>query len=97
MERDAQLKSTLLELAAKISLGIVAVIGGGAAFRLFCAGLALLRREKQLTTEVTQEDRQAISFGRLLQRAHLLANTPATALTLLILGIAVFTVSVALL
>jgi len=97
MERDAQLKSRLFELAVIISLGVVAVLSGAAAFYLLCAGCALLRREKQPATEVTQEDRRAISFRGLLQRARLLANTPTTAVALLILGIAVLTVSVALL
>jgi len=97
MERDAQLKSRLFELAVMISLGVVAVLGGAATFRLFCAGFALLRREKQPATEVTQEDRRAVSLQGLLQRARLLANTPTTALALLILGIVVLTVSVALL
>ena len=97
MERDAQLKSRLFEFAVKIGLGVGAVLGCAVAFRHFCAGFALLRRERQPATEVSQKDRRAVSLRGLLQRARLLANTPATALVLLILGVAVLTVSVAFL
>ena len=95
MERDAQLKSRLLELAVLLSFGIVAVIGGAAAFYLLCAGFALLRQQKQPATEVAREGRRVISFPGLLQRARVLANNPAAALALLVLGVAVLTVSVA--
>ena len=97
MERDAQLKSRLFELAVMIGLGVVAVIGGTAAFYLLCAGFALLRQQKQPTTEVAREGRRVIPFPGLPQRARGLAKTPATAVALLLLGVAVFTASAALL
>ena len=97
MEHDAQLKSRLFELAVAASLGIVAVIGGAGAFYLLCAGIALLRQQKQPTIEVAQEGRQVIPFPGLPQRARVLTKTPATAVALLLLGVAVFTASAALL
>jgi len=97
MERDAQAKSRLFELAVAASLGIVAVIGGAGAFYLLCAGIALLRQQKQLTIEVAQEGRRVIPFPGLPQRARVLTKTPATAVALLLLGVAVFTASATLL
>ncbi len=96
MEHDAQLKARLFELSVMIGLGVIAVLGGAVAIWLLCAGFALLRRQKQPTTEVTQEgDRRVIPFPGLLQRVRILAHNPVAALALLILGMAVFTVSVA--
>jgi hypothetical protein len=97
MERNAQLKAELLELAARISLWVLAALAGAAAFYLLCAGFALARQQKQPAPEATREDRQVASFPGLLQRARFLANTPATALALLVLGVAVLTLSVTLL
>ncbi len=97
MERNAQLKAELLELAATISLWVLAALAGAAAFYLLCAGFVLLRQEKQPATEVTQEHRQVIPFPGLPQRARVLANAPATAVALLLLGVAVFTASATLL
>ncbi len=97
IERDAQLKSRLFELAVIIGLGVVAVIGGVAAFYLLCAGFALLRQQKQPATEVAREGRRVIPFPGLPQRTRVLTKTPATAVALLLLGVAVFTASAALL
>jgi len=97
MERDAQLKAGLFELAAMISLGVIAVLGGAVAIWLLCAGFVLLTKETQPATEVTQEDRWAGSLRGVLQRVRLLANTPAMALALLLLGTGVLAASVTLL
>jgi hypothetical protein len=97
MERDARLKSRLFELAVTVGLGVVAVIGGAAAFYLLCAGFALARQQKQPAPEATQEGRRVVPFPGLLQRTGVPAHNPATALALLILGVAVLTLSVTLL
>ena len=97
MERDAQLKSRLFELAMRISLGAIAVLGSAVAFRLFCAGFALLRHQKQPAAGVAQGGRRVMPFPGLPQRARVLTKTPATAVALLLLGVAVFTASAALL
>jgi hypothetical protein len=96
MERNAQLKAELFELGARISLGVVVMLGGAAAFRLLCGGPVRLRREKQPAAEVIQQDRRVIRFPGLLQRVPGLVNKPATALALLALGIGILTVSVTL-
>jgi len=97
MERDHQLKARLFEGAAIAGVVIIAPLGFAGAFYIVCAGLALLRQQKQPTLEVVQEGRRAISFPAHRQRARVLANKPATALALLVLGAAVLTVSVSLL
>lgn len=97
MERDAQFKSRLFELAVKIGLGVGAVLGCAVAFRLFCASIALLKQKQQPAPEATREDRRVISFPGLLQRVGALTGNPATALALLVLGVAVLTLSVTLL
>jgi hypothetical protein len=97
MERDARLKSRLFELAVIVGLGVVALIGGAAGLYLLCAGFALARQQKQPAPEVAQEDRPVIPFPGLLQRARARPSSPATALALLILGVAVLTLSVTLL
>jgi len=70
-------------------------IGGAGAFYLLCAGIALLRQQNQPPTEVAQEGRRMISLSGLLQRVRILAHNPVAALALLILGMVLFTVSVA--
>ena len=97
MERDAHLKSRLFELAVTVGLGVVAVIGGAAALYLLCAGFALAKQQRQSAPEPTREDRRLIRFPGLPQHAWMLPNTPATALALLLLGVAVLTLSVTLL
>jgi hypothetical protein len=97
MERDARLKSRLFELAVMISLGVVAVLGSAAAFYLLCASFALLKRKQQPTPETTRENHRALHFPRLLERVRGLVRTLATALALLLLGVAVLTLSVTLL
>ncbi|MGA9348757.1 MAG: hypothetical protein WBW48_08135 [Anaerolineae bacterium] len=97
MNRGAQLKSRLFELAAMISLGVFVVLGGAEAFRLFCAGFALLRQEKQAAAGVTQENRRVVPFPGLLQRTRVPAKNSTTALALLVLGAAILTASVTLL
>jgi hypothetical protein len=97
MERDAQLKAELLELAARISLWVLAALVGAAAFYLLCAGLVLLRRGKQPATEVTREHRRVAPFPGLLERTRVSTKGLTTALALLVLGAAVFTVSASLL
>lgn len=97
MERDAQLRSRLFELAVKIGLGVGAVLGCAVAFRLFCASIALLRRKQQPAPGAAREDRRVLHFPRLLERVRGLVHTPASALALLVLGVAVLTLSVTLL
>lgn len=97
MERDARLKSRLYELAVTVGLGVVAVLGGAATFCLLCVGFALLKRKRQLTPEATREDRWVLHFPRFLERVRGLTNTPAIALALVVLGVAVLTLSVTLL
>jgi len=97
MERDANLKSRLFELAVTVGLGVIAVLGVAAGFYLLCAGFAMLKRKQQPAPETTREDRRALHFPRLLERVRGLVRTPASALALLVLGVAVLTLSVTLL
>ena len=90
-----QLKSRGLEALVKATTTTFAVLGRAGAFYLLCAGIALLRQQKQPTTEVAQEGRRAISLPGLLQRARILTHSSAAALVLLVLGVAVLAVSVA--
>ena len=97
MERDHQLKARLFEATVIVGLGVFSLLGCAGAFYIVCAGLASLREQKQPTLGVIQENRRAISFPTPVQRARVLANKPAAALALLVLGIAVLAVSVSLL
>lgn len=97
MERDHQLKSRLFEGAVAVGLAVIALLGCAGAFYIVCAGLTLSRQQRQLTPEVDQEGRRPIPFPGRMQRARALANNPATALALLVLGVALLAVSASLL
>ena len=97
MERNSQLKARLIELAVVGGLVVIAVLSGAGAFYILCASFTLLRQPQQLAPGIRQEKGWVIPFPGLLQRARVLANTPATALALLVLGAVVLTASVSLL